>query len=364
MATLSYSPAPPVHARASLLYRRTLCAMRSPKHFLSYASRKMVKPREKAIDRIPCELWQEIFLLCKEDRSNAHPEKDHTALFLSQVCRSWRTAAILHPRLWSSVISVTHQDSPARVQFELARVPAEQRLQVQIKFSDLDNSRLSNERVARVVREVLAPQCSRWDRLSVMASAPVVADLSNKLLLTQPLTELSSCTIVVWDEDRFFAENPCDISFLRTATSLRRLTCNTCVPKLDASNSPELSRILPNISKLTLKDTYMESPLQLHKILSACSSLEQLDLLDCAFEHLCVEGFGDRLVLPELRSITITSHSSHNPWRRHNLNYDGSFFLDHLGSVAPDKWTMKVKGRATQVIRDFFGRQGYDVNLD
>lgn len=55
------------------------------------------------IERLPRELYEEIFLLCLPQARFIRPSSRHAPLLLGQICVTWRRIALTTPRLWASL---------------------------------------------------------------------------------------------------------------------------------------------------------------------------------------------------------------------------------------------------------------------
>ncbi|KAI0057330.1 hypothetical protein BV25DRAFT_1445047 [Artomyces pyxidatus] len=324
--------------------------------------RKLIKFRERsAFERIPCELWQEIFLLYNGDRSDVHADRDFAVLLLSQVCRSWWTATTSLPRLWPRAFIVTPQDSPARMQFLLDRIAPDALLRIIVDFGDARGcTRRNLIRIALVIRDVLIPHCSRWEHLEVRCPPAMAANLSPIFVLEQPLTAPTRVYIRAWDLDHPYQHTLCDISFLRTALSLRRIYFQYCAPQIASADS-ESSQALSTVVELFLTDAYIDSPLQLQNVLASFTSLERLHLHDCGFANFAEARLEDRFVLPKLDFIKIIPSSGGH--YRPQYKYDGTLFMDRLERFVPRRQDIVgfvVQGRGepldTKIRADFVTR--------
>lgn len=57
---------------------------------------------ERAVDRLPMEILEEIFLYSLSDTAHIQPIRPAIPLFLTHVCSTWRHTAVSMPRLWVS----------------------------------------------------------------------------------------------------------------------------------------------------------------------------------------------------------------------------------------------------------------------
>lgn len=169
-------------------------------------------PPIRAFERVPLEIWQQIFVASvgvtweapKYPRIDVHKPP----LLLGRICRSWRAVSAATPRLWSS-ICISGRTRASAIPMIETWLDCSGALPLSLDIHGLSSNFPS------AVLNILIPYSSRWQNLSLFMSNKILADLFAKPGLT--LSSLKTFMLHMQGRPQRFKIGP-------SATGLRTVT--------------------------------------------------------------------------------------------------------------------------------------------
>src|ERR1700729_3599598 len=140
----------------------------------------IVPPPTPALQRVPPEIWAQIFAVSIEDAwTPGYPRVDirKPPLLLGQICSSWRATSLSTPKLWSSICVPrgTRASAIPLIEIWLQRSGA---MPLSIEIHGLSSGFPS------AILDAFVPHSARWQKLALFISNTALAELFGKAILS------------------------------------------------------------------------------------------------------------------------------------------------------------------------------------
>ncbi|KAJ7031052.1 hypothetical protein C8F04DRAFT_960881 [Mycena alexandri] len=274
--------------------------------------------------RLPLDIIQEIFVACLPTHRNSVMSAVEAPVLLGRICSSWRAISLTTPRLWSR-LHIVEPSSPALAGGSSAsdRAIFEEKLAQRLKTTKIWLGRSGQRPLSISLQgnweqphgdvndvpvpktplfiEAIIPFASRWENITLRASATVLNMLSSLTEDDVPLLqrlEISPHPGV-------------------TTPRLQQLTALLCAPRLidltfggshaNTQNLPIRWENLTHLSLTSYNDSSLTCPIAL-QLLVRCSQLQFCSFNFNQHDTLpLVDGAGSTIELPCLQSLYISS---------------------------------------------------------